>query len=427
VALNSIGTLVHPAEHRVRQTFREREMAIEHSINFVRMTIIGVGVLLDLFTAISQGLAGGSYEIFAVGIVIVAAAYVAVVHLFTRGGAYHGWVKYLTITADYLLILAYFREMLSPQFAGRVDLDSVIAVSVMVLFVIIMLNALRLSSAAVIYATIVGAAITLYITAGFSHQPMARIWYSPLVVAAGGVVYWTSRNVRTIVRALWRREKLARFVPRELVDIVENSDLELTLGGKATTATVLFADIRNFTRFSEKRDPEAVVAILNRYFSAMAAIIDAYGGMIDKYIGDAVMAVFGVPIAREGDASRAVSAAGAMLRKLDELNAEWGAEGQPPLAIGIALHTGVVIAGNIGSPDRMDYTVIGDTVNLASRLEEMNKRYHTALVMSRETCEAAGHSGVANFIAETEIRGREQPVQLYTLAGVAEQGTVAEH
>lgn len=423
----SLTSAIQPPEHQLTETLKTREMQIEHSINMVRVGIIAAGVVLDLFTALTQGLAGGEYELFAASIILFVAAYVTVVHLFSRGTTYHGWLKYLTITVDFALVLAYFNEMLAPQFAGRVNVESIIAVSVMVLILIVMLNALRLSAEAVIYATILGAAITFYITLGYSSDPLIRIWFVPVVILAGAVVYWTSRNVRTIVRALWRREKLARFVPRELVEIVENSDLELTLGGKATTATVLFADIRNFTRFSEMRDPGDVVAILNRYFSAMAAIIDSHGGMIDKYIGDAVMAVFGVPIARDGDASRAVAAAGEMLRRLDQLNAEWGTEGQSPLAIGIALHTGVVIAGNIGSPDRMDYTVIGDTVNLASRLEEMNKRYHTSLVMSRETCEAAGHSKEASFIAQTEIRGREQPVELYTLNGAAERGTVTEH
>ncbi len=415
---DSAGSSDHPSERHLVATLKEREMQIEHSINFVRIGIIAAGVLLDLYTAVTQRLAEGQYELFAAGIVAFVAVYLAIVHIYSRGKGYHGWLKYLTITVDYALIFAYFAEMMRPQFAGQVNLESIISVSALLLMVIVMLNALRLSRGAVVYGTLLGAALTLFLTIGYSQQPILRIWLAPIVVTAGAVAYWISRNVRTIVRALWRREKLARFLPKELVEIVEASDVDLSLGGKATTATVLFADIRSFTQFSEKRDPAEVVGVLNRYFSAMTSVIAKHGGMIDKFIGDAIMAVFGAPFPREGDAARAVAAAGEMLAQLELLNRELASDGSSPLSIGIALHTGTVIAGNIGSPDRMDYTVIGDTVNLASRLEGLNKKYHTGLLISGDTREAAGNSAEMRFIGESEVRGREQPVRLYTLEGI---------
>ncbi|HUX12184.1 MAG TPA: adenylate/guanylate cyclase domain-containing protein [Spirochaetia bacterium] len=390
-------------------------MRIEHSINLVRVGIVAAGVLLDLYTAVTQHLAQGQYELFAVGIIAFVAVYLAIVHIFSRGKVYHGWVKYLTITVDYALIFAYFAEMMRPQFAGRVNVEAIISVSVALFVVFVMLNALRLSRSAVIYGTLLGAGLTIFLTLAYSRQPILRIWLTPIVVTSGAVAYWISRNIRSIVRALWRREKLARFLPKELVEIVESSDVDLSLGGKATTATVLFADIRSFTQFSEKRDPAEVVEVLNRYFSVMTAVIAKQGGMIDKFIGDAIMAVFGAPLPREGDAMRAVAAAGEMLSQLELLNREWASDGRPPLAIGIALHTGTVIAGNIGSPDRMDYTVIGDTVNLASRLEGLNKKYHTGLLISGDTRDAAGSSADMRFLGESEVRGREQPVRLYTI------------
>src|SRR5205809_2889007 len=145
------------------------------------------------------------------------------------------------------------------------------------------------------------------------------------------------------------------------------------LGGVNQTITVLFADIRGFTRISEHAPPEKIVGLLNRYFSAMTDIIFAHGGTLDKYLGDGLMALFGAPTTTPQDANNALNAAVAMQRGIIGINQELKAEGFPEIGVGIGLHTGEVIVGYIGSERRSEYTAIGDAVNTASRLESNAK------------------------------------------------------
>jgi len=397
----------------------KREMKVEHSINYVRMGILSAGVLLDLFTVFRERLFSLEYFLFFASVVVVGGAYLAIVHRVTLGDRHRGWVKYLTICIDYLLLFSYSIEMTAPEFAGKVNGVSIAAANVAVVIIMIMLNGLRVSRRAVVVSTAIGAAFIAVAVFRLTNDPTIRIWAAPLVIVAGAVTFWVSSNVKTIVRDLSRRERLARFLPHDLVQIVESSDMELELGGKETRVTVLFADIRTFTRFSEHRAPEEVVGILNEYFTAMSGVIHRHGGMIDKYIGDAVMAVFGAPLSKGEDARNAVAAAHEMLEELDGLNGRWAHAGREPIAIGIALHTGIAVAGNIGAPDRMDYTVIGDTVNLTARLEELNKHFQTRFLMSEDTYREVESFFEADFLGQTDIRGRDSPVRLYTLKRAA--------
>ncbi len=164
------------------------------------------------------------------------------------------------------------------------------------------------------------------------------------------------------------RSNLQRYLSPSIVDKIIEEKGELSLGGQKKRCNVLFSDIRGFTSLSESLDPQTVVALLNEYFTAMTEIIFNFEGTLDKYIGDAIMAVFGSPYSRPDDHVRAVRAAVHMQIKLAELNEKWRAEGRSTFEMGIGVGTGEVIAGNIGSLQRMEYTVIGDTVNTASRL-----------------------------------------------------------
>ena len=148
---------------------------------------------------------------------------------------------------------------------------------------------------------------------------------------------------------------------------------DVTLGGEEREVTVLFSDLRNFTSMSEKRSPQEMLGILNRYFTQMSAIVEAHDGVVDKYVGDAMMALFGAPLAGPDDADHALETALEMSAALDELNREWQRQGRHALDIGIGINTDVVVAGNMGSQTRLNYTVIGDGVNLASRLEALTR------------------------------------------------------
>ena len=182
------------------------------------------------------------------------------------------------------------------------------------------------------------------------------------------------------------KSTLSRYMDPDLADRLLSSDGgEEILGGSESVATVLFSDIRSFTTISEELGPHRTVALLNDYFERMVDCISEHSGMLDKFIGDAIMAVFGLPVAGDDDEDRALRAAIAMIRSLREWNAEREGRGEPVIDMGIGLNTNSVVAGNIGSPKRMDYTIIGDGVNLASRLESACKHYRTRILLSELT------------------------------------------
>jgi adenylate cyclase len=206
-------------------------------------------------------------------------------------------------------------------------------------------------------------------------------------------------------------------------DVIERAD-GLRLGGEESECTVLFSDIRGFTTFSETRPPAEVIEVLNRYHTLMGEAIFATGGTLVSYIGDGIIAVFGAPIPAPDHAERAVAAARAMLgSKLDEFN-EWMREQDhgEGFRMGVGLNSGPVVAGNIGSERRVEYTLIGDTVNTASRIEGLTKGTPHQLFVSESTHDLleAGREDLV-YVDELEVRGRERKVKLWSLKDPVEQ------
>lgn len=215
------------------------------------------------------------------------------------------------------------------------------------------------------------------------------------------------------------RSTLSRYLPAQVAEQVL-ADPDNRLGGVSHTATVLFSDIRDFTTISERIGPRETVAMLNGYFSAMVDAITDQGGMLDKFIGDAIMAVFGVPFAGERDADAAVTASLQMLERLKGFNRQRRADGLEPLEIGIGLSTGELIAGNVGSPRRMDYTVIGDTVNLSARLESATKAYGVSLIVSGQTRDALRGEYRQRELDLIRVKGKDAPVQVHQILAAAD-------
>ena len=209
------------------------------------------------------------------------------------------------------------------------------------------------------------------------------------------------------------RNTFGRYVSKEVVAGFLNGKVSLELGGELKEMTVLMSDIRDFTELSEKLPPHEVVQLLNRYFTEMVEVVGAHGGTVDKFIGDAILAVFGWPMSRQDHAKLAVAAALDMKVRLAALNISLVNEGHKPIAIGIAIHSGKAVAGNIGSRERVQYTVIGDTVNLASRMESANKDYGTDLIVSQPVYLATKDCFDFQYMGEKAIRGRTEPVQIY--------------
>jgi adenylate cyclase len=207
------------------------------------------------------------------------------------------------------------------------------------------------------------------------------------------------------------RANYSRFLPEYVVKQMLENPESFKLGGVLQTITVLFADIRGFTRISEHAPPEKIVQLLNRYFSAMTDIIFAHGGTLDKYLGDGLMALFGAPTTTPKDAANAIAAAVAMQRRMLSINDELREGGFPEVGIGIGLHTGEVTVGYIGSERRSEYTAIGDAVNTASRLESNAKAGE--ILVSEVTAQAAHSRYTLAARDPISVKNREQPVPLF--------------
>src|SRR5947209_13471726 len=232
------------------------------------------------------------------------------------------------------------------------------------------------------------------------------------VAAQTAAAVENARSHARLAREEVARANYSRFMPEYVVQqILENPD-SFKLGGVNQTLTVLFADIRGFTRLSEHAPPERVVQLLNNYFTAMSDIIFAHGGTLDKYIGDGLMALFGAPTATPEDPCNAVAAAVDMQRQIEVINGKLRAEGLSEIAIGIGLHTGVATVGYIGSERRSEYTAIGDTINLAARLEQ--NALAGQILLSDSTARAAEKSE-CKFHPRPPImvKNRVQPVPIF--------------
>jgi adenylate cyclase len=229
-----------------------------------------------------------------------------------------------------------------------------------------------------------------------------------------------AEGFNAMVDGLRERDKLrvtmGKYMTEEVLEHVLNGAVEL--GGKTIDLTILFCDLRDFTTLSEKKTAQQIVALLNEYFTHMVDCVMAEGGVVDKYIGDNIMAVFGAPVSRPDDAQRAVRAAVRMRAALAQLNDSFVERGLDKLRFGIGLHSGEVVAGNIGSARRMEYTVIGDAVNLASRLESKTKELGTDIIISEATRERLDPTVTTELLGEVHVKGRAEPAQIYKVVSI---------
>lgn len=272
---------------------------------------------------------------------------------------------------------------------------------------------IRMSQWAVAYAT----GLMMVISA-------AVLWWQPVpaVAAVGAIVvvlllgclsYFVMMRLLDLLVEVTRKEQLSRFLSPELVEQAMHDPALLQLGGKRQSVTVLFVDIRKFSAKAETHTPEEVVGFLNDYFRVLTDVIFRHRGTLDKFMGDALMALFGAPLGHPDDADRAVRAAVEMMEEVVKLNAEKVRGGFCPIEIGIGINTAEVIAGNVGADRRMEYTVIGDGVNVAARLEKLTKRFDTKIIISQATHERLTDRLAAISYGETTVEGRTQMIRIY--------------
>ena len=239
-----------------------------------------------------------------------------------------------------------------------------------------------------------------------------------VTMIGAGVYSGVSFYADSLAEKEFMRDTFGKVVDPEVRDYLMSgsgrASLDEALGGETREVTVLFCDIRNFTAMSEKMEAAEVVTLLNRYFTALGKCITDHHGIINKYIGDAIMAIFGAPVLSKNSARDAFEAALDMRKALLTVNESFEKEGLPQLSFGIGIHTGPVFAGTIGAANRMEYTVIGDTVNTASRLESLCKTYKSDLLLSDAAARKLGDAENLTFVADAQIRGKTEAMKVYT-------------
>lgn len=267
----------------------------------------------------------------------------------------------------------------------------------------------------VLFAGYLGFVYYLFVSKG--------IWFNLVYPASALFFGYTSQTAYRFFmeerRARDIRKMFSSYVSKRIVDELIRDPSKTKLGGDRKEITVLFSDIRGFTSFSEKHEPEEVVSLLNEYLGAMTEIVFEHEGTLDKFVGDAIMALWGAPIGQPDHAERAVRCAVAMIVKLKQLQAKWASEGRYVIDIGIGINTGDMVVGNMGAEGKkMDYTVIGDNVNLGARLEGLTRKYNNHIIISEYTYAKVKNIVEAKELDSVTVKGKENPVVVYDLVGM---------
>lgn len=254
-----------------------------------------------------------------------------------------------------------------------------------------------------------------YAATTFAAFVWARYWMDAAAVPAALMLGYGATVVENFIQEQREKKRLSRyFSPAVVQDIIRQKE-DVNLGSARRRMTILFSDIRGFTSISEKMSPEEVVGFLREYLTVMTDAVFQNGGTVDKYIGDAVMALFNVPFDQPDHAARAVKTALAFQERVKPLSEKFKAKYGLELKCGVGVHTGDAVVGTIGAEQRLEYTAIGDTINLGSRLESITKDYHVSIVISESTYEEVKGQFATRYLGEVKVKGKEIAVKIYTV------------
>jgi class 3 adenylate cyclase len=272
---------------------------------------------------------------------------------------------------------------------------------------------IRLKRAAAVTTTLLALANFFMVAYLFNLGAAVTAFSSCSILAAGIFGVWMTGLMRQQLKSETGRTVIERFLPKKVVEEAFRDPMELLAQPRACDATVVITDLRGFTAFSEKLPPQDVFEFLNLLQGALAKIVREHGGTVDKFMGDGMLAVFGAPEPLDDHASRALEAARAMQEAVAAINAERERRGLATVKLGIGIHSGPVVAGCLGSGAKIEFTVIGDTVNVASRIESLTKEKDASALASADTVRRAG--ATLDPIGEVTVRGRSEPLVVCAL------------
>lgn len=246
-----------------------------------------------------------------------------------------------------------------------------------------------------------------------------QVWVHPVLLGIGLALVYTGNlllhHLRNLHEKRWLRRAFSHYVAPEVVETLMLNPKRLALGGEEVVVTVMFADLAGFSNLAATMAPRDLFHLLNDYFTPMTDLVLEYSGTLDKYVADSLMALWGAPLSQPDHARRACQASLAIQHHVEELVRERRARGLVPLGLHIGLHSGPVVAGNVGSREHFNYTILGDTVNLAARLEGLNHHYGTGIIISDATRTRAGAGFLVRELDQVQVKGRLQPVTIFEL------------
>ena len=418
---------------------REAETDAERTVSIIRIAVAAVLLAAVEVMVEETGRALPAFrdqiKIAQISLIVLFASG-ALAWIAVRTGVWRPWMAYVTVTIDIAIVAISLRfNFLAAGLPGDYLVAFPIIGSVPI---ILAASALRLRPAVQTYTTI--AIVVAFGLAAFDagHVDLAGrselgpqtafLFGAPpnsirgvMVVVAGAIlIVAAARGRRLLRRAIeetTRRLNLGRFLPAELTALLSTGGIEELKSGRRSVVTLIFVDIRDSTAMAETLSPSTFAALLGEFRQRIARAVEAHAGVIDKFIGDCAFVVFGVPEPKPDDASRGVRCARAMLASVERWNDERRQAGEPPVRIGTGVHSGEVFVGAVGDDARLEFTVIGDAVNAANRIEQATKRHGVALLVSGDTLEAAGLPDAGwRLVTAEPLRGRTQPVALYTPA-----------
>ncbi len=329
---------------------------------------------------------------------------------FSSSGEYPGLEIHATVIDNILK----GNHISKPKWATIYDVAAIILLGLITGFVVPRLSAVKaVAAASGLFVFHIAATRWVFVQFG--------LWVNMVFPLLAVALVYTTLTVYHYLTEEREKKKIRGAFGYYVSDSVVNEMLKnpdkLKLGGDKKELSVLFSDIRGFTSISEAMEPEELVQLLNEYLTVMTNIVFKYEGTLDKYIGDALMAIYGAPLDQEDHPRRACESALDMMEGLEELNRKWVGEGKKPLEVGVGINTGMMMVGNMGSDQRFDYTVMGDAVNLASRLEGANKSYRTHILISESTYEMVKDDFVCMELDSVRVKGKRLPVRIFELMG----------